>query len=242
MEIQANHYSADTIKPCKFLDDRYDNSTIRSGIVHCLAQQGHGGCVKGGINWDALYSQTQGSGRQSSLISVFHQLSTWCSHKRLFAQLASRSHPEFFVVLQDDAIFDPVSFEGAVSGFISEGVPYVNSWDLVMIDPYSDNHWKACDQDKLGLVGRGPVWRVPPGCTYTADECGLLGVHALLVRRSSLPGILKVMDNLPVIPLDWLPSRLNVSLAWKPHVVSQARHVGALPPFCSAEVKNSREV
>ena len=186
--------------------------------------------------------------QMASLDTASHIISNWCSHKRLFSELAGSSNVPFAMVLEDDAVLNLGMFKTEVESFL---LAYADAeWDVVVVDPLNvqfdivhqfRSTGARCDAFQVGShLGRA-VWQVPradrPAQRCMVEQCNFCGNQALLVRKSALKRVVASMENMRVLPLDWLPRYLNRSLAWRPQLAMNPYGLDhGIPEFCSKEV------
>jgi len=234
-QVTPNRYNADVFAMC--------NNTHT--FADCLKRQGLGDCVKGGIDWQSIRARADG---MASLDTASHIISNWCSHKRLFSQLAESNSAPFAMVLEDDAVLNSATFKMKVESFLLDYA--ATEWDMVVIDPlyvqFDIVHefkitGAMCNAFKVGSHHGRDVWQIPrtnrPAQRCMVQHCNFCGNQALLVRTSALKQVVARMESMRVLPLDWLPRYLNRSLAWRPQLAMNPYGLDhGIPDFCSKEV------
>jgi len=196
--VTPNRYNADVFGVCN------DTHTF----ADCLKRQGLGDCVKGGIDWHSVRARAD---QMASLDTASRIISNWCSHKRLFSQLAESSNAPFAMVLEDDAVLNLATFKTEVESFL---LAYAAAeWDVVVVDPLNvqfdivhkfRSTGARCDAFKVGSHRGRAIWQVPlatrPALRCMVQQCNFCGNQALLVRKSALKRIVASMESMRVLP------------------------------------------
>merc|ERR1719240_2356646 len=132
----------------------------------------------------------------------------FCSHKRIFDQLAkSNSTAKYFVVLEDDAILNPMKFKSAINEFVDEKWGYkgkfAKDWQMVQLDFIGS----SCRDHAVGRFGGKRVFKprdiFQPG-KGGADCSRYFGAQALLMQKPTLPEVVEHMETNKVLPMDWV--------------------------------------
>jgi hypothetical protein len=242
------------IEPHRYKADSFGTCIDKETFVDCLQRQGYGDCVQGGVDWTAV--SVHGANETNSLEVSSRIIANWCSHKRLFSQLASSSDPpEFFLILEDDAYLNYTTMSPEIEKFLMahRGM----DWDLVIVDMmftqvdyvyHNKLRGGVCNAYEASRHDGRPVWKVPrvegnatgsgssiQGCLV--ERCSFCGAQAFLVQTSSLKRLVSIMEGMPTVPLDWFPRHLPNALAWRPEVALNPRGLDRrAPEFCSAKV------
>merc|ERR1719388_408547 len=149
--------------------------------------------------------------------------------------------PKYAVILEDDVAFDRKDFMRKIVNFAETYDGKLNkTWQMVQIDPFGSK----CDKHIVGHFEGLPVWK--PKNVNQGWECSnYWGAHALLVKYSAIPSIIKHMEENPTVPLDWLPARLTGGLALRANIAlnpeaSRSVHMKVpMPEYCQKTVKSS---
>merc|ERR550514_1296800 len=201
-------------------------------------------CVKGGMGKDSIYIDATAGGISSGLHTKMAIIGNTCSHKRLFKQLSeSKSTAKYFVVLEDDAILNPLKFKTAINQFVDENWgykgPYAKDFQMVQLDFIGS----FCMNHKVGRFGGKRVFKpkdiFQPG-KGGADCSRYFGAQALLMQKPTLSSVVENMETHKTLPMDWIQGDLPRALAWRPQIArSPIQKFNKLPDFCSNKIRTS---
>jgi len=242
--VTPSRYEADVFSPC------LDNDTFKQ----CLRTQGGGDCIKGGIDWPSVQSHGSpnggGTGITNASIDVSeHIISNWCSHKRLFSKLADdEDTAEYVLVLEDDTFISERLHKELI-----DFTRAFRHWDLAIVDPFLGQNNKSygnCGDYQIGsLNGRAVLNATSREFNYHCvmdKKCSMCGAQAWLLRKASLKKIVRGMEAMPTLALDWFPINWKdgVSLAWKPEVALNPYGMGSMPwpEFCGKDIDGSSTI
>lgn len=207
------------IKPHRFVALEPEEADLQPGgkYADCLGA----GYQKG--KYGSIYiDATAGNGKVSTGSKVRRAIvGNTCSHKRLFKQLAeSQSTAKYFLVLEDDAVLNPLKLKTALNQFVDENWGYkgkfAKDWQMVQLDFIGD----FCKDHAVGKFGGKRVFK-PKDIWDGAQgaQCShYYGAQALLVQKPTLTEVVEHMDNHKVLPMDWVQGSLPRALAWRPGV------------------------
>jgi len=201
-------------------------------------------CVKGGYGKKSIYIDATAGGISSGHHTKMAIIGNTCSHKRLFQQLAkSNSTAKYFIVLEDDAILNPLKFKTAINQFVDEqwGYKGAHAKDFQMVQ--LDFIGSFCKGHQVGRFGGKRVFKpkdiFQPG-VGGADCSRYFGAQALLVQKDTLPSVVEHMESHKVLPMDWYQGDLPRGLAWRPQIArSPIQKFNKLPEFCSKKTRTS---
>jgi len=201
-------------------------------------------CVKGGFGKKSIYIDATAGGISSGEHTKMAIIGNTCSHKRLFQQLAaSNSTAKYFIVLEDDAILNPLKFKTAINQFVDEQWGYkgahAKDFQLVQLDFIGS----FCKDHQVGKFGGKRVFKpkniFQPG-VGGADCSRYFGAQALLVQKDTLPSVVEHMESHKTLPMDWYQGDLPRALAWRPQIArSPIQKFNKLPEFCSKKTRTS---
>jgi len=201
-------------------------------------------CVKGGMEKNTAYIDATAGGISSGKRTKMAIIGNTCSHKRLFQQLAeSNSTAKYFVVLEDDAILNPLKFKTALNQFVDENWgykgPYAKDFQMIQLDFIGS----FCMNHRVGRFGGKRVFKpkdiYKPG-VGGADCARYFGAQALLMQKDTLGSVVEHMESTKTHPMDWVQGDLPRALAWRPQIArSPIQKFNKLPSFCSKKIKTS---
>lgn len=220
-----------------------------SSFEESWKSQDYGDCIRGGVDWAAV--RFHDDSENASMGVVEHIVSNWCSHKRLFSQLAEDpGASDFVLVCEDDVFVNKTALLPELRSFVEKSP---SGWDLTVVDPFL-GQWNAsrghCEDYTIGHHNGDAIWRVAQVASEDASaegkqclvdhKCSMCGAQAWLLRRSALRRVVSLMESIPVVPLDWLPRQLPGSIAWRPNIANNpARMNFSWPAFCTSKVTES---
>jgi hypothetical protein len=201
-------------------------------------------CVKGGMEKNSAYIDATAGGISSGHKTKMAIIGNTCSHKRLFEQLsASSSTAKYFIVLEDDAILNPLKFKTAINQFVDENWgykgPFAKDFQMVQLDFIGS----FCMGHRVGRFGGKRVFKpkdiFKPGIGG-ADCSRYFGAQALLMQKDTLSSVVDHMESHKTLPMDWVQGELPRALAWRPQIArSPIQKFNKLPDFCSKKVHTS---
>jgi len=203
-------------------------------------------CVKGGLLKDGAYIDATGGGHISSgKHTRMAVIGDSCSHQLLFKQLAeSQSTAKYFLVLEDDAILNPLKFKTAINQFVDPqwGYKGQNAKDFQMVQ--LDFIGSFCMSHRVGRAAGKRVFKPKdiwmPGYNKGADCSRYFGTQAMLMQKDTLPSVVTHMETHKVVPMDHLQGELPRALAWRPQIAkSPIQKFNKLPEFCSQKMRKS---
>lgn len=202
-------------------------------------------CVKAGLLKGDAYIDATAGGISKSSGTKRAIIGNTCSHKRLFQQLAENknSTAKYFVVLEDDAILNPLKFKTAINQFVDENWGYKGKFykDFQMVQ--LDFIGSFCTSHRVGRFGGKRVFKpkdiFKPG--YGGADCArYFGAQALLMQKDTLMEVVEHMETHKVEPMDWVQGSLPKALAWRPQIArSPIQKFNKLPTFCSGKTRIS---
>jgi hypothetical protein len=250
--IESARFKAVVMKECPDFDFVCMNDVV---FNH------HKDCFKSGADLIHL-TQHGSSGKDASMKNrAMAVLANWCSHKRLFQEIATNTSSSYdvqtmaknsfrqivnkadekttkdanndkvYIIMEDDSILKP-DFADKIQDFIQN---YDGKWDMVQVDTFGG----VDGRDKVGDYKGVPVYHPGPKGDY-------FGLHCILIKESSMGKINLEMGLMPAVPVDWFPKLLKEVpdtkvLAWNPDIVAQpemktqGKEVN-LPSYCDDSV------
>jgi len=201
-------------------------------------------CIKGGLGKNSYYIDATAGGISKGDKTKRAIIGNTCSHKRLFQQLAaSNSTAKYFVVLEDDAILNPLKFKTALNQFVDEEWGYKGKFgkDFQMVQ--LDFIGSFCKDHAVGKFGGKRVFKpkdiFQPG-GGGADCSRYFGAQALLMQKDTLGEVVQHMESHKTLPMDWVQGSLPRGLAWRPRIArSPIQKFNKLPEFCSNKIRSS---
>jgi len=203
-------------------------------------------CLQAGLTKNSAYIDATAGGISSGFRTKMAIIGNTCSHKRLFDQIAkSNSTAKYFIVMEDDAILNPLKFKTAVNEFVDEKWGYkgkfAKDWQMIQLDFVGS----SCKDHQVGRMGGKRVFKpkniFQPGIGG-ADCSRYFGAQALVVQKDTLPSVVDHMNTHKVLPMDWVQGELPRGLAWRPQVARSPNNkffAKKLPDFCSKSTHKS---
>lgn len=232
--IRSDRFAAATLPACPDWDFKCFKDAVFASNRDCF---------KGGAEFLSLLSHAS-KGNASTWEVASGILANWCSHKRLFQQLADNSSLSYGVKNFGWAVGKNMKSMLQLGNKKSqeekpkesEMVYIIMEDDAILKPGFGDaiedfvqnfhGDWDLVQVDTFGSVQgfdkideykQKPVYRPSPVAEY-------FGLHCILVKESSVAKMNFAMEHMPAVPVDWFPKLLKlvpdmVSIAWNPDIV-----------------------
>jgi len=255
--IENERYDAVVMKECPDFDFTCMNDVV---FTH------HKDCFKSGA--DLIHMTQHGSGGKSMKNTAMAVLANWCSHKRLFHEIAKNTSSKYDVQTLGrnffrEKILNAKGEEDTGTKTKNGEKVYIILEDDAILRPefaekindfianYDGSKWDMVQVDTFGGVdGRDKIGEYKNVSVYHPGMKGdYFGLHCILVKESSMGKINLEMSLMPAVPVDWFPKLLKEVpdtkvLAWNPDIVVQpemktkGKNV-ELPSYCDESIMYS---
>jgi GR25 family glycosyltransferase involved in LPS biosynthesis len=181
---------------------RITSSTLRNSFKEYPT------CYPSGLLVPLRHEEDSGPGKSWKGV-----LGNACSHLKLLEDLSSRApHSDYYLILEDDVIFDIKRFVHALTSYLELDQGH---WSMLAFDTFSfvgheryNNktfNFSAPTKDRID----GPL-----DLYFISGSPAYWGAHAWLVHSARLKQVWEHFRSIPTMPLDWYPkwsSQLHVS-------------------------------